>query len=263
MKKNKRTASEALEDKGEQERFTEVVQKRIKVDDDPLARKQRRVDREKEFAKERGVIYVGHIPHGFYEDELRKYFSQFGEVTRVRVSRSRKTGGSRGFAFVEFQHDAVAAIAADTMNGYLMFDRLLKVNVVPKEKVHSDMFALRYPFPLNREITRTFINAERTETRDKRNKKLKVKRFKKQLKHLQDLGISYEAAFKTSDGSSVRPKPRKASEEATAEPELCAVEFSAAAATGEKKSADAVAIFGGPIDPRRAAERFLAFRIRE
>jgi nucleolar protein 15 len=40
--------------------------------------------------KKRGVVYLGHIPHGFYEEELRGFFSQFGEVSRVKVSRSSK-----------------------------------------------------------------------------------------------------------------------------------------------------------------------------
>ena len=38
----------------------------------------------------RGVVYLGHIPHGFYEEELRGFFSQFGKVSRVKVSRSSK-----------------------------------------------------------------------------------------------------------------------------------------------------------------------------
>ena len=37
-----------------------------------------------------GVVYVGHIPHGFYEDEMRGFFSQFGTVNRLRLSRSKK-----------------------------------------------------------------------------------------------------------------------------------------------------------------------------
>jgi len=37
----------------------------------------------------RGIVYVGHIPHGFYEQQMEDYFQQFGKVTRVRVSRSR------------------------------------------------------------------------------------------------------------------------------------------------------------------------------
>lgn len=48
------------------------------------------------------VVYLGRIPHGFYEDQLRGYFSQFGELRRLRLSRSKKTARSRGYAFLEF-----------------------------------------------------------------------------------------------------------------------------------------------------------------
>lgn len=37
-----------------------------------------------------GAIYLGHIPHGFYEKEMKGYFSQFGKVTRLRLFRSKK-----------------------------------------------------------------------------------------------------------------------------------------------------------------------------
>ena len=39
---------------------------------------------------ERGVVYLGHIPHGFYEGEMRSYFAQFGTVTRLKLYRSKK-----------------------------------------------------------------------------------------------------------------------------------------------------------------------------
>ncbi len=38
----------------------------------------------------RGVVYLGHIPEGFFEDELKGFFSQFGKVKRVKVSRSSR-----------------------------------------------------------------------------------------------------------------------------------------------------------------------------
>lgn len=37
-----------------------------------------------------GVIYVGHLPPSLYETQIRAYFSQFGTVTRFRLSRSKK-----------------------------------------------------------------------------------------------------------------------------------------------------------------------------
>lgn len=36
------------------------------------------------------VIRLSHIPYGFFERELKGYFSQFGKLRRVRVLRSKK-----------------------------------------------------------------------------------------------------------------------------------------------------------------------------
>ncbi|KAM4609273.1 MKI67 FHA domain-interacting nucleolar phosphoprotein [Polymixia lowei] len=87
-----------------------------------------------------GVIYVGHLPAGLAEDQLKSYFVQFGKILRLRLARSKKTGGSKGYAFVEYDCDEVAKIVAETMNNYLMGERLIKCNLVPPEKVHEKMF---------------------------------------------------------------------------------------------------------------------------
>ncbi|CDQ71126.1 unnamed protein product [Oncorhynchus mykiss] len=87
-----------------------------------------------------GVIYVGHLPTGLFEPQLKSYFEQFGKVVRLRLSRSKKTGGSKGYAFVEFDCDDVAKIVAETMNNYLMGERLIKCHLVPAEKVHEKLF---------------------------------------------------------------------------------------------------------------------------
>ncbi|XP_036448359.1 MKI67 FHA domain-interacting nucleolar phosphoprotein [Colossoma macropomum] len=87
-----------------------------------------------------GVVYVGHLPQALAEPQLRAYFSQFGKVNRLRISRSKKTGRSKGYAFVEFDCDEVAKIVAETMNNYLMGERLIKCEVIPPEKVHEKLF---------------------------------------------------------------------------------------------------------------------------
>ena len=40
--------------------------------------------------EKKGIVYVGHLPKGFNETELKKFFEQFGQVARHRVSRSSK-----------------------------------------------------------------------------------------------------------------------------------------------------------------------------
>lgn len=89
--------------------------------------------------KNRAVIYVGRIPKLFQEKELKKYFSQFGAITRARVSRNKVTGASRHYAFVEFQDLKAAQVAAETMNNYLLVGHILKVNVIedPKDNLFS------------------------------------------------------------------------------------------------------------------------------
>ncbi|NWU89296.1 MK67I protein, partial [Upupa epops] len=51
-----------------------------------------------------------------------------------------QTGGSKGYAFIEFQSDDVAKIVAETMNNYLFSERLLKCQFIPPERVHENLF---------------------------------------------------------------------------------------------------------------------------
>ncbi|KAM0276274.1 hypothetical protein ACHAQH_006904 [Verticillium albo-atrum] len=89
---------------------------------------------------EPGVIYVGRLPHGFYEHELRSYFNQFGPVTKLRLSRNKHTGKSKHYAFIEFKSESDADIAARTMNSYLLFGHILRVKLVPRDQLHADIW---------------------------------------------------------------------------------------------------------------------------
>ena len=82
-----------------------------------------------------------HIPHGFYESQLRGYLSQFGDVRHVYLSRSRKTARSRGYAFVQFRDALVARIASEALNGYPLGGKVVRSSVVDPAKAHPSMFA--------------------------------------------------------------------------------------------------------------------------
>lgn len=102
--------------------------------------RRRAVQQQKKEKPSSGVIYVGHLPSTIYESQIKSYFSQFGAVKRFRLSRSKRTGNSKGYAFVEFESEDVAKIVAETMNNYLFGERLLKCHFVPHEKVHEELF---------------------------------------------------------------------------------------------------------------------------
>ncbi|XP_053554055.1 MKI67 FHA domain-interacting nucleolar phosphoprotein [Bombina bombina] len=140
-----------------------------------------------------GVVYVGHIPKGLYEPQLKEYFGQFGTVTRLRLSRSKKTGGSKGYAFVEFESDEVAKIVADTMNNYLFCERLLKCEFMPPDKVHPKVFKgcdSVFKKPLSMAVRR-YNNRRSTKQEEKMTNKL-LKKEKKLRRKLAEKGLVYD-----------------------------------------------------------------------
>lgn len=86
------------------------------------------------------IVYVGRIPHGFYEEQMRGFFGQFGNIRRLRISRNKKTGKSKHYAFIQFESSEVAEIVADSMNNYLLYEHLLQVKLVPLDRVHRRMW---------------------------------------------------------------------------------------------------------------------------
>jgi len=142
------------------------------------------------------VVYIGHVPHGFYEREMRSYFAQFGIVSRLRLSRSRRTGASRGFAFVEFDEPGTAATAADAMDGYMMHGRRLRAALVPPARLHASTF-----LGANRKFTEVdWAKRARADAVKRSKNPLAVsnrqravrKKLEKKTMQLKALGIEYE-----------------------------------------------------------------------
>jgi nucleolar protein 15 len=69
-----------------------------------------------------------------------EYFSQFGRVHKIRLSRNKKTGKSKHYAFLEFQNAAVAQVVADAMDGYMFFGQKLSARVMRRAEVHPELF---------------------------------------------------------------------------------------------------------------------------
>jgi cold-inducible RNA-binding protein len=66
-------------------------------------------------------LYVGNLPYGVTEDELRELFAEFGPVEGVRVIEGK------GFAFVDIA-DEKAADAVAAVNGREFNGRALRVD---------------------------------------------------------------------------------------------------------------------------------------
>jgi nucleolar protein 15 len=146
-------------------------------------------------SSEPGVVYLGRIPHGFYENQMKSYFVQFGEITKLRLSRNKKTGASKHYAFIEFAHEEVAKVVADTMNNYLMFGHILKAKLIPKDQVHENLFkgaGKRFKkVPWNRIDRFRQVAADREGWKNRVSNEQK-KRSKKAAM-MKELGYEYEA----------------------------------------------------------------------
>lgn len=73
-------------------------------------------------------IYVGNVLRDATEDDLRKAFEAFGQVTSVKIITDKYTGDSRGFGFVEMPDYQEAKSALSGLDGKDLKGRALKVN---------------------------------------------------------------------------------------------------------------------------------------
>jgi len=51
---------------------------------------------------------------------MRQYFSQFGTITNLRLSRNKKTGASKHYAFIEFAEENTAEIVQKSTSPSLL-----------------------------------------------------------------------------------------------------------------------------------------------
>ncbi|KAK9823917.1 hypothetical protein WJX72_006347 [[Myrmecia] bisecta] len=141
------------------------------------------------------VVYIGHLPHGFYEDQLLGFFEQFGKLTRVRVSRNKKTGKAKHYAFLEFYSPEVANIAAEAMDGYIMFTQKLQCRVMRESEVHANLFKganRKFKAIPWQKIEAERHNKERTIEEEAQRTARAIKRDQQRQKRIRDAGLDYE-----------------------------------------------------------------------
>jgi hypothetical protein len=125
-----------------------------------------------------GIIYLSHLPYGFFEKQLKKFFKQFGDVRKVNLIRSSKTGNPKGYAYIQFKDPIVAKIVCDTMDGYVMFSRVLKCQIVPPEN-YSEKFWEKVTLPdvpPNLDHALNLLQPRTRSQEDKKKKKMNSKR---------------------------------------------------------------------------------------
>lgn len=73
-------------------------------------------------------LYVGGLPYGTTEEELKDHFSQAGNVVSAVIITDKFSGRSKGFGFVEYANDEDALKAIEQFNGADFGGRNIVVN---------------------------------------------------------------------------------------------------------------------------------------
>lgn len=82
-------------------------------------------------------MYVSNLGFHVSEDDLRKLFEPFGQVSSAKVISDRETGRSRGFGFVEMGSDAEASKAMSTLNGKEIEGRAISVTIAREKSADN------------------------------------------------------------------------------------------------------------------------------
>jgi len=83
-------------------------------------------------------MYVSNLGFHINEDDLRKLFEPFGQVSSAKVITDRETGRSRGFGFVEMASSTEANDAMSKLNGKDVEGRSLSVTVAREKESRPD-----------------------------------------------------------------------------------------------------------------------------
>ena len=79
-------------------------------------------------------IYVSNLSFNVQDEDLKEFFTPYGEVSSAKVITDRETGRSRGFGFVEMSDEAASKKAIAELDGATVEGRAIKVmEAKPKE----------------------------------------------------------------------------------------------------------------------------------
>jgi RNA-binding proteins (RRM domain) len=73
-------------------------------------------------------IYVSNLSFNVQDEDLKEFFTSYGEVSSAKVINDKFTGQSRGFGFVEMPDDEAAQKAIAGLDQATVEGRMIKVS---------------------------------------------------------------------------------------------------------------------------------------
>ena len=82
-------------------------------------------------------IYVSNLSFNTQDEDLRGFFTGYGEVSSAKVIMDKATSKSRGFGFVEMSDDEASKKAISELDGTTVDGRTIKVTEARQKEERS------------------------------------------------------------------------------------------------------------------------------
>lgn len=82
-------------------------------------------------------ILVRNVDPTTTEAQLKDLFAGYGSVESVTIVKDRDTSGPRGLAFVEMTNATEAKAAIESLNGFILNDRAMRLNEARPKAEHD------------------------------------------------------------------------------------------------------------------------------
>lgn len=88
--------------------------------------------------KNSAYVFIGGLNYKLTEGDIAIVFSQWGEPVDINLLRDKKTGKSRGFAFLAYEDQRSTNLAVDNANGTELIGRRIRVDHVDEYRAKQE-----------------------------------------------------------------------------------------------------------------------------
>ena len=82
-------------------------------------------------------IFVSNLSFNIQDEDLRDFFTSYGEVTSAKIINDKETGRSRGFGFVEMPSEEEGKQAMSSLNNKEVEGRAMSVSIAKEREERS------------------------------------------------------------------------------------------------------------------------------